>query len=171
MFNWQGLLKYEIVELEQFSGAKATIYSILPYGEKLTLFEGFLNCYKDTYFNEIVDIIKRLKAIGYATGAREQFFKLHESRPGENIAALYDKPGKFLRLYCIWFNNDVIILGGGGPKTTQTWQEDLNLYYTVNKLRKYSNDIYKRIDFGDIYWSKNRKELEGNLNMDDNEEI
>ncbi len=165
------MLKYEIVEIEQFSGKEAKIYTILPYGKAMTLFDEFIAINQTKYLEEILDITSRLKIIGNDTGAKTQFFKLNEAKFGENIAALYDAPNKFLRLYCIRFDMNILILGGGGPKQTRTWQDDPNLTRIVNRLRKYSNDIYKRIDSKDIYWSRDGKEFLGNLNMNENEEI
>jgi serine protease inhibitor len=70
-------VNYEIVELEPFSGSEAKVYSIIPEGENVTLFEKFVDENKVVYKEEIKDILKRLKQIGHATGARESFFK-HE---------------------------------------------------------------------------------------------
>lgn len=62
-------------------------------------------------------MVQRLKIIGTKTGAREQFFKLHEGNPGDGVCALFDLPDKNLRLYCIRYNTQIIILGGGWNKT------------------------------------------------------
>jgi hypothetical protein len=70
-------VNYEIVEMEPFSGSEAKVYSIIPEGENVTLFEKFVDENKVVYKEEIKDILKRLKQIGHATGARESFFK-HE---------------------------------------------------------------------------------------------
>lgn len=165
------MLKYEIVKLEQFSGNQTTIYTILPSGEPLTLFEEFLVMNQYKYNKETKDIIKTLYTIGHHTGAREQFFRLGEGSWGENIVALNDKPNCTLRLYCIRFNMDVILLGGGGQKKTRSWQEDPILNDIVNKLKIYSNDINRKLDSHDLFWSQDKNELLGNLKIEDNEEF
>jgi len=56
----------------------------------------------------------RLKIIGNETGARESFFKTKEGIPGDGVCTLYDTPDKKLRLYCIRYGKQLIIIGAGG---------------------------------------------------------
>ena len=44
-------MNYEIVEMEPFSGSEAKVYSIIPEGENVTLFEKFVDEDKVTYKN------------------------------------------------------------------------------------------------------------------------
>jgi hypothetical protein len=69
--------------MEPFSGSEAKVYSIIPEGENVTLFEKFVDENKVVYKEEIKDILKRLKQIGHATGARESFFKHSTCRERE----------------------------------------------------------------------------------------
>jgi len=169
-------VNYEIVEMEPFSGSEAKVYSIIPEGENVTLFEKFVDEHKVAYKDEIKDILKRLKQIGHATGARESFFK-HEGdneffrKYGKYVWALYDDDERKLRLYCIRFTNVAIILGGGGykDKSVIKWQDDENLSEEVRKIMAYAEIILKQLDDGDLYWSNNGAELEGNLKNYDNE--
>jgi hypothetical protein len=39
-------VNYEIVEIEQFSGSEAKVYSIIPEGEEITLYDKFLKSQK-----------------------------------------------------------------------------------------------------------------------------
>jgi len=163
-------VKYEIVEMEPYSGSEAKVYSIIPEGEIETLFEKFVNENKSDFKDEIKDILKRIIQIGHTTGARESFFK-HEGdnnfvrKYGKYVWALYDDNERKLRLYCIRFANVAIILGGGGykDKSVIKWQEDENLSKEVRKIMTYAENILKQIDDGDIYWSNDGTELEGNL--------
>ena len=41
-----------------------------------------------------------------------------------------------LRLYCLNINHKILILGNGGIKKTQTYQEDVNLHRAVRNLQK-----------------------------------
>jgi CRISPR/Cas system CSM-associated protein Csm5 (group 7 of RAMP superfamily) len=156
--------------MEPYSGSEAKVYSIIPEGEIETLFEKFVNENKSDFKDEIKDILKRIIQIGHTTGARESFFK-HEGdnnfvrKYGKYVWALYDDNERKLRLYCIRFANVAIILGGGGykDKSVIKWQEDENLSKEVRKIMTYAENILKQIDDGDIYWSNDGTELEGNL--------
>jgi hypothetical protein len=169
-------LNYEIVEMETFSGSEAKIYSIIPEGEEETLFEKFVDENVAAFKYEVQDILKRLKLIGHKTGARESFFK-HEgdrdfvNKYGGYVWALYDDEESNLRLYCIRFSNVAIILGGGGhkAKSVRKWQEDEKLSEEAQKIMAYAEIILKQLDDGDLYWSEDRTELEGNLKNYDND--
>ena len=156
---------YEIVELAQYSGNQAKIYSIIPEGEEKTLFDFFVEEYKDIFRDEIKDISKRLVQIGKTTGARHSFFKHKEGKYGDMVCALYDVPDKNLRLYCIRFGMVAVILGGGGekPEGVRAWQDDEILKDVAEEIIEYAQDIHKRIESGEIHWSKDQTELEGKL--------
>lgn len=162
--------------MEPYSGSVAKVYSIIPEGEEETLFEKFVDESIVSYKDEINDILKRLKQIGHTTGARESFFK-HEGdsefvrKYGKYVWALYDDEERKLRLYCIRFANVAIILGGGGykDKSVIKWQDDEKLSEKVREVMAYAESIIKQLDDGDLYWSKNGTELEGNLKNYDNE--
>lgn len=169
-------MNYEIVEMEPFSGREAKVYSIIPEGEEQTLFEQFIDENIAGFKDEIKDILRRLKQIGHTTGARENYFK-HEGDNafvrgyGKYVWALYDDEERKLRLYCIRFSKVAIILGGGGykDKSVIKWQEDEKLSEEVRKIITYAKRILKQLDDGDLYWSTDGTELEGNLKNYDNE--
>lgn len=165
-------MNYEIVELVDFSGIRATIYTVINKGHNITLFDQFLLENHVDYRTEVASIINRLIAIGQTTGARETFFKHHEGKLGDGVCALYDTPKSKLRLYCIRCGNSVVIIGGGGPKSSsiRAWQEDKKLTTEVNHMIKVSKDILDRLRSGDLKWSKDGHELLGNLNFTDDEE-
>jgi hypothetical protein len=164
-------VNYEIVELEPYSGSEAKVYSLIPMGEDETLFEKFVDEYKTDFKNEVKDIIKTIYQIGHTTGARSSFFKQHEGKYGDFVCALFDVPEKNLRVYCIRFGMVAVILGGGGNKGegVRAWQDDEKLSKEANQMINYSKDILQRIDDGDLYWSKDRTELQGNFKNYDNE--
>jgi hypothetical protein len=164
-------VKYEIVEMQPFSGNEAKVYSIIPEGETETLFDKFVNEYKGGFKNEIKNILKSLYQIGHTTGARSSFFKQHEGKFGDFVCALFDVPEKNLRLYCIRFGMVAIILGGGGEKAAGViaWQDDEKLNQEASLMIEIAKDILKRLDEGDLYWSDDRTEIEGNLKNYDNE--
>lgn len=158
-------MNFEIVKIDELSGNEATIYSIIINGSRLTLFEQFIVENKNSFKNEINDIISRLHVLGSNTGARESFFKLNEGNLGDGVSALYDKPKYKLRLYCIRYGNSLLILGGGGPKpkTTKTLQNDKKLQKENFLLREISQLITKRIISKEIKYTNYGKEIIGNL--------
>jgi putative component of toxin-antitoxin plasmid stabilization module len=154
---------YKLVKEEKLSGVETSVYSVFLLDKQDTLFNRFINENKNSFKNELKDIINRIKTIGNKTGAREQFFKLKEGKPGDGVCALYDHPDKNLRLYCIRYGKTLIILGGGGEKTTQTLQEDYKLKEENYFLRKVAKDIQERMQEGEIEFSDDFMDLLGNL--------
>ncbi len=169
-------MNYEIVEMESYSGSKAKVYSIIPEGEVETLFEKFIDENIGEFKEEVKEILRRLKQIGHTTGARESYFK-HEgdndfvNNNGKFVWALYDDEERKLRLYCIRFSNVAIILGGGGrkDKSTKKWQDDEKLSEEARKVMAYAEIIFKQLEDGEIYWSNDGTELQGNFKNYDNE--
>ncbi|HIY88163.1 MAG TPA: hypothetical protein H9824_05610 [Candidatus Bacteroides pullicola] len=131
----------ELVKLRQYKGDKAVFYSVSIDGNKDTLFEQFVEENYDMFLQELRNIDMRIKVMNEETGAREQYFKLHEGKPGDGVAALYDFPGKKLRLYCLRFGSTTVILGGGGQKKTRTYQEDKELDKQVKLMSRISRMI------------------------------
>ena len=110
-----------------------------------------------------------MKAIGHTTGARAQYFKPNEGKPGDGVCALYDDPAKYLRLYCIQNGTINLIVGGGGekPKNIASFQENEKLTRENYFLRAVSELFLKRLKEKDIYYSKNGMDLEGDLTFED----
>ena len=157
-------MKFEIVELEDISGPKTVVYSVLVNDDQETLFERFVRENHGQYKIEVDDILNRLAQISSKYGAREHFFKLNEGVPGDGVCALYDNPDSNLRLYCIRYGTTIVILGGGGykPKTIRAFQEDEKLTQENSILR----EISKRIT-GEL-WS-NGDYLEGEFIFEDDQ--
>ncbi len=162
-------MKYRLVKLENLSGYKASVYSVLLNNEDETLFEKFLKENYNSFLNETKDIVQRLNTIANKTGAREDFFKHWEGRPGDGVCALYDKPGSKLRLYCIRFGTQIIIIGGGGPKSrkVKALQESEKLKTENYILRWLSEQISNRIKDREILFDDDYMTLTGNLLFDD----
>lgn len=165
-------VNYEIVELEEFAGSMATIYSAILDGDNLTLFDHFVDENKIDHRQEVKSIVNRLLQISKSTGAREKFFKTFEGLPGDGVCALYDEPDSKLRLYCIRYGNVAIILGGGGLKGpgVRTWQEDEKLRKEAELVIKISKDIMAKLNEGELEWSNDGLQLLGNLTFRNNEE-
>lgn len=158
-------MKFKIVQLSQFNGNKAGIYSVYLSDEQKTLFECFMRENITTFKSEIININQTIIAINKKTGAREIFFKFDEGIPGDGVCALYDDPESNLRLYCIRYGNSLVILGSGGykPKSIRKLQDDPKLKEENYFLREISALITERIKSGEILFSEDGTELFGNL--------
>lgn len=162
-------MKFEILKIKELSGQKTSIYTIMCDGDKKSLFDLFLEENSITFKSEVLDILKRLKTIANITGARSHFFKPNEGKPGDGICALYDQPGSKLRLYCIRFGQEIIILGGGGPKpkTIRALQESDKLKAENYQLREFAQQIMKAQIDRDIWFSQDLLDFEGDLKFED----
>lgn len=164
-------MKCKLVKIGRLSGNKASVYSVIMEGNSVTLFDQFVLENKTTFKSEIKDIALRLQTIGQKTGARETFFKLNEGKPGDGVCALYDHPNSNLRLYCIRYGNDIIILGSGGhkPKSGRAFQEVEKLEKENYLLRKLSELITERLKDDELRFSDDDLSLEGNMIFDEDE--
>lgn len=162
-------MEFELVKIKELSGEKTSIYTVLSKGEKRSIFEKFLEENSGTFKSEILDILQRLKTIANKTGARDGFFKPNEGKPGDGICALYDQPGSKLRLYCIRFGSQLIILGGGGPKSKaiRALQESEKLKVENYQLREIAQQIMKAQKEKNIWFTKDFLDLEGDLKFED----
>lgn len=158
-------MKYKLVKLSQLSGTKASIYSFIIVDENETLFDNFVKENIISFKSEIMELLTRIKTIGNKTGARINFFKEFEGKSGDGVCALYDTKNKNLRLYCIRFGSDLIILGGGGhkPKNIKALQEDLKLTKENYLLRWLSNEITNRLKEKELRFINNYFDFEGDI--------
>lgn len=164
-------MKYELVKLGYINGNKASIYAVLYNDLNMTSFDLFIKENKNTFKSELLDINNRLTSIAISTGAREQFFKMNEGNPGDGVCALFDSPGKKLRLYCIRYGSLIVVIGGGGKKDVGKLQQDKKLTDENYFLRNLSVEITEKIKNGEMWFSANNMEFEGDLkfNYEDNE--
>ena len=142
----------------------------MPDGLDETLYDTFLKENQTHYKPELKFLLSRLQTINTKTSARDKFFKPREGLPGDGVCALYDNPDHKLRLYCIRYGNDTLIIGGGGPKppNTRTWQDDPKLKQEVETLIKVSKNVTDRISNREIVHTNG--ELLGDLTFSDNEQ-
>lgn len=167
-------MKYKLVKISKFSGKKASVYTLLVENEQGDFEESLLDIFvkenKTLFLSEIKNIFSRLKIIGNDTGARESFFKIREGVPGDGVCALYDSPSKKLRLYCIRYGTELIILGGGGSKNVRALQEDNKLKKENYFLRWLSDKITECRQNGDLSFSNDFMDFDGDLIINDDDE-
>lgn len=157
--------KCQLIKIPQLSGSMGSVYTVLVDEEENTAFENFVMNNKNSFKSEIKDIIGRLKVMGFKTGMREDFFKLYEGNPGDGVCALYDEDNSNLRLYCIRYGSQLIILGSGGhkPKSIRTLQEDKHLENENYILRDLSKLITEKMKDKEICFSEDGLDFEGDL--------
>lgn len=131
------MTKIELVELEEFCSDVGHIYSVAVNDSRSTLYDQFLQENNGKYREELVEIIGKLNTMSSKTGFTDTFFKINEGKLGDGICAITDWKSK-LRLFCIRFGNILLVLGGSGPKTTRTYQEDPKLLSENLLLRNVS---------------------------------
>jgi hypothetical protein len=167
-------VNFRVVKLEAFSGAQATIYSVILEEDEAngkTLFEHFVTENSKKHHEEVKDIASRLVTIGKKTGARDIFFKDWEGKPGDGVCALFDNPDKHLRLYCIRFGKGILVVGGGGqkPKAMKAFQESEKLTKENDYMRIVSREIEMKIKARDLTFAPDGTELFGDFKFYNND--
>jgi hypothetical protein len=161
---------FELVELTDLSGPKATIYSLFVNEEKQTLFDKFLSQHLENHKDEVLSILDKIDKMAWKYGAERMFFKENEGKLGDLVCALYDSPDSHLRLYCMRLGKTIIILGSGGvkPKSIRALQEDPVLTQANGLIRRFSSVFAQKLKEREIYW-KDEMTLEGNFIIDTDE--
>ena len=157
-------MEFELVKLTKYSNNEVSIYTLLNTDTGISLFQSFIQENSEDFPDEVKDIAKRILSFK-KVGAREIFFKVNEGKPGDGVCALYDDEKSNLRLYCIRYGTVLVILGSGGhkPKTTRRLQETKKLKDENQLMRNLSSEIEKRRRNGDIEFSKDFLDIEGDL--------
>jgi len=140
-------MKYKIIKINNISGKEASVYSIILNNEEETLLNKFVKENEISFKSETKDILKRLYSIGHTTGARIQFFKEWEGKPGDGVCALFDIPTSDIR----------------------TLQQVDKLKAENYLLREISVQITQRIKDKEISYTNDFLNFEGNLEFNDEE--
>ncbi len=123
-----------LIELLE-TGDKVSLYSPRFEGEEYTEFEKFLLAYREQYANDVQILVRRIDIIK-EYGAEDRYFRYEGTRHDRVMALPSHLDTSNLRLYCLNINHKILILGNGGVKTTQTYQEDAILHRAVQNLQK-----------------------------------
>lgn len=161
-------MRCRVVKIEQLSGCKASVYSIIIDNGSLNLLDKFIEENEVIHKKEVDDIVGRLYKIGKRSGAREGFFKLFEGGIGDGVCALYDIPRSKLRLYCIRYGSTLIIAGDGAvkPKGIRALQEDERLKEANYLLRRVSKAIKDKMLLNEIKFCNNSYDFKGELDFE-----
>lgn len=126
------------------------IFSIKIDGDRISEVDKFFIMFKDTsdpfLKDDLTRIINGLSEIAN-NGALERFFR-NEGKISDRVVAIplyivprdHSKHGT-LRLYCIRVSDKLLIVGGGGLKTTRTPEEDMILDKHVRDLQLIDNQL------------------------------
>ncbi len=122
---------------------KVSLYSPHFEGEEYSEFEKFLLEYKDKYPNDIKQLVYRLDIIK-RDGADDRHFRYEGSKRDRVMALPSHLETTSLRLYLLNIQAKILILGGGGLKSTSTYQEDEVLHRCVKTLQKIDIELRYR---------------------------
>ena len=124
--------------LEQ--GEKVNLYSPKFEGEEYTEFEKFIIKFKDNYLSDLQIIIGRIDKIK-AMGSDDRHFRYEGTKHDRVMALPSHLEFSNLRLYCLNLSSKILILGNGGIKTTQKYNDDPILSKCVETLQKIDIEI------------------------------
>lgn len=95
-------------------------------------------------FSRIAAFIKRIAK----TGALERYFH-PEGRMTDSVVALPVTSSK-LRLYCLRLSDRILVLGNGGVKTSQRYEDDTLLNGYVMTLQKFEKLLRQEAANGNV---------------------
>lgn len=127
----------------------AEIFSIKIDGKEHTELQEFIITFRNVKNNHLLNdyeqIIKSLAGI-VENGVKESFFR-PEGKMNDRVCAIplltsgRQKQNGTLRLYCIRISDKLLIIGGGGIKTTRTYNEDQTLSEHVKTLQMIDKEL------------------------------
>lgn len=137
-------MKLEIREMENLTGAKARVYSVILDGEEDTLLEQFFNENAE-HIDDLKKILYRIQVMAQDTGCRKSYFKEGEGAWADGMVALRDTG--HLRLYGIYFHDAVILFGSGGykPPGIAAYEDHPPLNAKAQQMRAVAKEIYRMI--------------------------
>ena len=115
---------------------KNGLFSLIFENEAYSEFEKFIEKFKNEadVAKDLNIILSSIEQMINGAGFLERYFR-PEGKMRDDVCALPVISGK-LRLYCLRLSDSVLIAGGGGRKTTKTYDEDSNLNGYVISLQK-----------------------------------
>lgn len=129
---------------------KNGLFSLIFENEAYSEFEKFIEKFKNEadVAKDLNIILSSIEQMINGAGFLERYFR-PEGKMRDDVCALPVISGK-LRLYCLRLSDSVLIAGGGGRKTTKTYDEDSNLNGYVISLQKLDELIKVEVKKGNI---------------------
>lgn len=151
------------------------VYSLQFSDKTETEFVDFMSKYKDIPnpilkedFNRIMTILKKI----IVNGALERHFRTRESKIKDGVVAVpldirrRKKGCGTLRLYCLRISDEVLILGNGGIKYGDNYNDDAELNSYVANLAELDRVIRKLSQQGKIKITGKTVILQENLTIE-----
>lgn len=130
-------------------GENCTIYTLQFLRDVESEFEKFVTKFREDAeysedFSRIAAFIKRIAK----NGALERYFRT-EGKMNDSVVALPVTSSK-LRLYCLRLSDKILILGNGGVKTAQRYEDDTLLNGYVMTLQKFEQLLRQEVALGNV---------------------
>ena len=122
---------------------KVSLYSPHFVGEEYSEFEKFLLTYKDSYPEDLRQLVYRLDMIK-RDGAADRHFRYEGTRQDRVMALPSHLEPTSVRLSLLNIQAKILILGNGGLKHTATYEEDESLHRQVRTLQKIDIELRER---------------------------
>lgn len=159
-------MRWQLVKLSSLSGKRATVYVVRENGNNESLFDAFLSEFSSTHKGELMELLDKLKTMGHKTGAKQHFFKTNQGALGDGCCYIRFKKNQELRLYCIRFGTQLVVVCGGGHKQVRAWQDDPKLSAIMTSVKELFAQITQRITEKEIAYTASGLEFVGNLEFD-----
>lgn len=130
-------------------GVNCTIYTLQFLRDVESEFEKFVTKFREDAeysedFSRIAAFITRIAK----SGALERYFR-PEGKMNDSVVALPVTSSK-LRLYCLRLSDKILVLGNGGVKTSQRYEDDTLLNGYVMTLQKFEKLLRQEVDNGNV---------------------
>ena len=130
-------------------GENCTIYTLQFLRDVESEFEKFVTKFREDAeysedFSRIAAFIKRIAK----NCALERYFRT-EGKMNDSVVALPVISSK-LRLYCLRLSDKILILGNGGVKTSQRYEDDTLLNGYVMTLQKFEQLLRQEVALGNV---------------------
>ncbi|MCD8385298.1 MAG: type II toxin-antitoxin system RelE/ParE family toxin [Bacteroidales bacterium] len=136
-----------------------TVYSLKFTSEEESEIERFYSKFKESSeYNEDFERIISVLMSMLDKGALERLFR-YEGKWSDRVCALPVYRSK-LRLYCVRISDKIIVLGNGGVKKTQKYQEDDELRGYVVTLQTFDRLLKEGVANGSITVTENTIETD-----------
>lgn len=136
---------------------KTQFYTIEEVGKGISETDEFFIRFKDdpVYRKDIETIMYWIQKIGNESGALERHF-----RPEASASAIPITTAK-LRLYCYRINDQIVILGNGGIKSSKAVQDSHDAFPHFEVMNTVS--FVTKLNLGNRKWFISEKEIIGEL--------
>lgn len=144
-------------------GDEAVCYTVKFENEELSESEKFIMEHEENETESFEDIYWRLEFMLDEHLFLPPMLKLEEGSRADWVVAIKTIEPKHLRWYGLRYNDRIMILGNGGLKVTESYQEDEHLHSCVKDLQYVNRCIEKRLIRNEIEFDTERNRITGNL--------